>query len=83
MDAKAFFELTAQVRDAQKSYFNTPAAAYRQKQDYLQLSKRLEGQLDAEIKRVRDIMAREQFKKQNPTLPGFDFDEDLLNRQEP
>lgn len=80
MDAKAFFELTAQVRDAQKAYFKTPAAAYRQKQEYLELSKRLEGQLDAEIKRVRDIIAREQYKRENPTLPGFD--EDLLNSVE-
>ena len=78
MDAKAFFELTAQVRDAQRNYFKTPAAAYRQKQEYLELSKRLEAQLDAEIKRVRDILAREQYKRQNPTLPGFD--EELLNR---
>lgn len=81
MDAKTFFELTAQVRDAQKAYFKTPAAAYRQKQEYLELSKRLEEKLDAEIKRVRDILAREQYKKQNPTLPGFD--EDLLNRIDP
>lgn len=80
MDAKAFFNLTAQMRDAQKAYFKTPAAAYRQKQEYLELSKRLEGQLDAEIKRVRGILAREQYKRQNPTLPGFD--EDLLNRTE-
>jgi len=78
MDAKAFFELTAQVRDAQRNYFKIPAAAYRQKQEYLELSKRLEAQLDAEIKRVRDILAREQYKRQNPTLPGFD--EELLNR---
>lgn len=81
MDAKAFFELTAQMRDAQKAYFKTPAAAYRQKQDYLEQSKRLEAELDAEIKRVRDILAREQYKKQNPTLPGFGFDEELLNRE--
>lgn len=25
MDAKAFFDLTAQMRDAQKAYFSTPA----------------------------------------------------------
>lgn len=78
MDAKAFFNLTAQVRDAQKNYFKTPAEAYRQKQEYLELSKRLEAELDKEIKRVRDILAREEYKKQNPTLPGFD--EDLLNK---
>lgn len=78
MDAKAFFELTAQMREAQKNYFKTPKEAYRQKQEYLKLSQRLEGEIDKEIKRVRDILAREEYKKQNPTLPGFD--EDLLNK---
>ena len=78
MDAKAFFNLTAQMRDAQKNYFKTTAEAYRQKQEYLELSKRREAELDKEIKRVRDILAREEYKKQNPTLPGFD--EDLLNK---
>ena len=78
MDAKAFFELTAQMRDAQKNYFKTPSQAYRQKQEYLRLSQRLEVEIDKEIKRVRDILAREEYKKQNPTLPGFD--EDLLNK---
>lgn len=78
MDARAFFELTAQMRDAQKGYFRTPAAQYRQKQDYLEQSKKLEAQIDAEIKRVREVLAREAFKRNNPTLPGFD--EELLNR---
>ena len=78
MDAKTFFQLTAQMRDAQKLYFKTPPQAYRQKQDALAQSKRLEAQIDAEIKRVREVLAREQFKKQNPTLPGFD--EELLNK---
>lgn len=80
MDAKAFFDLVASMRDAQNSYFKTPAAAYRQKQDYLEQSKRLEAEVDKEIKRVRDILAREQYKKQNPTFPGFD--EELLNRSD-
>lgn len=78
MDAKAFFELTAQMREAQNNYFKTPKEAYRQKDEYYRLSKRLEAELDKEIKRVRDILAREEYKKQNPTLPGFD--EDLLNK---
>ena len=72
MDAKAFFNLTAQVRDAQKAYFRTPAAVCRQKEAYLQQSKRLEAELDAEIKRVRDILAREEYNRQNPALPGFE-----------
>lgn len=74
MNAKQFFNLTAQVRDAQKVYFSIPASAYRQKQDALNWSKRLEAQLDAEIKRVREIIATEERKKQNPSL----FDEELL-----
>lgn len=78
MNAKQFFELTAQMRDAQKGYFRTPAAQYRQKQDYLKQSKKLEAQIDAEIKRVREVLAREAFKRNNPTLPGFE--EELLNR---
>lgn len=78
MNAKQFFNLTAQMRDAQKAYFSTPSEHYRQKQDYLMQSKRLEAQLDAEIKRVREIVAREEWQKQNPSL----FDEELLNRLE-
>ena len=78
MDAKAFFNLTAQMRDAQKNYFKTPAEAYRQKQEYLELSKRLEAELDKEIKRVREVLGREAFKRNNATLPGFE--EEVLNR---
>lgn len=78
MDAKAFFDLAARMREAQKSYFRTPAAAYKQKDAYYQESKRLEAKIDAEIKRVKGILAREQYKRQNPTFPGFD--EELLNR---
>ena len=80
MDAKAFFDLTAKVRDAQKQYFATPKEAFFMKQEALEASKKLEAQLDAEIKRVRDILARERFNKQNPTFPGFD--EELLNIQD-
>ncbi len=80
MDAKAFFDLTAQMRDAQKAYFSTPSEYCRQKQDFLKQSKRLEAQIDAEIKRVRNIIEREKWNKENPTLPGFDVE--LLNRTE-
>lgn len=74
MDAKQFFELTAQMRDAQKGYFKTPASQYQKKHDYLILSKKLEAQLDAEIKRVRDIQQQkeiEEYKRKAPTLFGF------------
>lgn len=42
MNAKQFFELTAKMREARQTYFRTPSAAYRQKDTYLQESKRLE-----------------------------------------
>lgn len=79
MDSKAFFDLTARMRDAQKGYFTTPAAAYRQKQDYLIQSKKLEAELDAEIKRVRTILQQKEWQQQNPMFPGFD--ETLLNKE--
>ena len=79
MDAKQFFDLTARVRDAQKAYFALPSHAYSQKQDALKQSKRLEAELDREIKRVRDILAREKYQRESPTFPGFNTD--LLNRQ--
>ncbi len=74
MDARAFFQLVADLRDVQKGYFATPAAQYRQKQELLQQSKRLEAQVDAEIKRVRDIIARTEYERQNPPIPGFDIE---------
>lgn len=78
MDAKAFFELTAKVREAQKVYFRIPSSQHFAKQDALEKSKKLEAVLDAEIKRVREITEREAYRRQNPTFPGFD--EDLLNK---
>lgn len=78
MDAKAFFELTAKVREAQKVYFGIPNSAYSAKQDALKKSKKLEAELDAEIKRVKEIVEREKYKAQNPVLPGLY--EELLNK---
>lgn len=80
MDAKAFFDLTAQMRAAQKAYFATPSAAFTRKKEYLKRSKQLEAQIDAEIKRVKEIMEREKWKRENPILPGFDVE--LLNKAE-
>ncbi len=80
MDAKAFFDLTARVRDAQKLYFRISLEPYRAKQEALAASKKLEAELDAEINRVRGILEREKYKQQNPVFPGFD--EELLNRTE-
>ena len=69
MDAKAFFELTAQMREAQNNYFRTPSAAYTQKNEYYKQAKRLEAQIDAEIKRVKKILERERYERENPTIP--------------
>lgn len=49
MTSREFFWLTAQVRAAQQTYFRTRA------QQDLRLCKVLEGQLDAEIERVKAI----------------------------
>lgn len=54
MNAREFFELTAKVRDAQKTYFATRMP------DDLRKSKRLETELDREIKRVRNILESEK-----------------------
>ena len=72
MNATEFFNLVVQMRDAQKNYFKTPSEQYKQKREYLMLSKRLENEIDQEIKRVYDKLALEEYKKQNPTLPGFE-----------
>lgn len=50
MNAKEFFDLVAQMRKAQKDYFKTRSAAY------LEMSKGLERQVDAEIARVDKVM---------------------------
>lgn len=78
MNAKEFFDLTASMRKAQKLYFSTPAQAYSAKQEALKTSKRLEAQIDAEIKRVEEIQLREKQKRENPMFPGFD--DELLNK---
>ena len=71
MNAREFFDLTAQLREVQKQYFSTPPSAYMQKSTLLKQSKRLEAQLDAEIKRVRQIIEEENIKAISPSLPGF------------
>lgn len=50
MNAKEFFELVAKMRKAQREYFATRT------NDALSKSKQLEREVDAEIKRVEDIM---------------------------
>lgn len=50
MDAKAFFELVAKMRDKQKEYFKFRS------QPALKESKALEKRVDEEIKRVRQVL---------------------------
>lgn len=53
MKAREFFELVSRMRDLQKQYFAT-----RDRQ-ILQQSKQIERQIDEEICRVRNILAKE------------------------
>lgn len=57
MNAKEFFTLVAQMRDKQKEYFRTRSTSV------LQESKRLEKQVDDEIKRVNEIVENKQEPK--------------------
>lgn len=54
MTAREFFYLTASMRCAQKEYFRT------REQAKLRACKMLEKEVDAEIARVNDILARRQ-----------------------
>lgn len=52
MNAKEFFNLVSEMRQAQKNYFKT------RNQSYLDRSKHLEKQVDAEIERVNRITSQ-------------------------
>ena len=49
MNSRTFFEKVSLMREAQKDYFRTRS------RDALRKSKALEAEIDAEIKRVRDL----------------------------
>lgn len=57
MDAKTFFEKVKRMREAQKDYFKTRSTRY------LNESKRLEKEIDDEIKRVDTIIAERNSPK--------------------
>lgn len=57
MNAKEFFTLVARMRGKQKEYFRTRSTSV------LQESKRLEKQVDDEIKRVGEIIKDKQEPK--------------------
>lgn len=50
MTAKEFFYLVAQMREAQKAYFKT------RDQNVFRAARKLENDVDKEIRRVRDIV---------------------------
>ena len=50
MDARSFFYLVAEMRAAQKAYFTS------RDQLVLRAARKLEGEVDREIKRVREIV---------------------------
>lgn len=58
MNAREFFYVVSQMRTAQRNYFKT------KNQKYLIQSKILEGQVDDEIQRVKEIAEREHLQMQ-------------------
>lgn len=50
MNAREFFYLTAQMREAQKAYFKT------RDHNVFRAARKLENEVDAEIKRVRELL---------------------------
>lgn len=58
MNKRQFFEKVSLMRETQKEYFRTRS------HDALRKSKALEAEIDAEIKRVRDMGYSEQHPKQ-------------------
>lgn len=72
MNAKEFYDKVVEMRKAQKEYFKLRGSTALQK------SKALEKEIDAEIKRVQEVMAEKERARQRTLFA--DFDEDLLNR---
>lgn len=66
MNHKEFYNKVVAMRKAQKDYFKFRSSAY------LQTSKRLEREIDDEIKRVEAVLAEEERKNQ-PSLFGDGF----------
>lgn len=54
MNAKEFFYLTAQMREAQRDYFKSRDPLV------LRAARKLEGEIDREIKRVRAIVEQQK-----------------------
>lgn len=52
MNAREFFYLVSNMRSAQNQYFAT------RRQEHLRAARRLENEVDAEIRRVHDLLSR-------------------------
>ena len=72
MTPKQFYSKVVELRKAQREYFRTRLP------EALRKSKAIEAEIDAEIKRVENILA-EREKARQTSLFG-DFDRDLINR---
>lgn len=62
MNAREFFYLVSQMRDAQKSYFRT-----RDRFD-LKRARMFENQVDKEIKRVKDIIRASEMQTEEVAM---------------
>lgn len=60
MSAKEFFYLVAQMREAQKQYFATRDTLV------LRAARKLEGEVDREIRRVREIVNAQEAEVTQP-----------------
>lgn len=64
MDARSFFYLVAQTREAQKAYFRT------KDMNVFRAARTLENELDREIERVREVLKNSTNQTEPP--PGTD-----------
>lgn len=60
MNAKEFFYLVAEMRSAQKSYFETKDARV------FRAARKLENDVDREIRRVRELLNADPTEKTEP-----------------
>lgn len=72
MTPKEFYDKVVEMRKAQKSNFRFRAPSALSK------SKQLEAEIDAEIKRVEQLLSEKEKARQTSLFGAFD--EDLLNR---
>lgn len=72
MTPKEFFDRVVAMRKAQKEYFRTHYP------DALRKAKAIEAEIDREIKRVEDLLAKKEKARQKSLFEGYD--QELLNR---